>query len=135
MRDVLEIKAAQASPAQIEALRGFARGLDESQLRDVLLSMSSCVAAGTDMALLETDAELSPNQVAEKLKMSRTHVYALLDSGELPFHRVGRDRRIRVSELLAFESRRQMARRELAEKFAHVDQLRSSAVDELAEDI
>jgi hypothetical protein len=48
------------------------------------------------------------------------------------FHRVGRDRRIRVRDLASFEAQRQQDRRELAERFAHQDQIHADAINELA---
>jgi hypothetical protein len=54
-------------------------------------------------------------------------------SGEIAFDRVGRDRRIPFTELVKFEQRRQRDRRELAERFAHQQQTRSAAIDELSD--
>lgn len=65
--------------------------------------------------------------------MSRTHLYKLLDRGEIVFHRVGRDRRIRIYDLLEFEEQRQRDRRELAERFAHQRQTAAAASDEIAD--
>lgn len=75
---------------------------------------------------------LTPNQVAQRLGMSRTFLYKLLDRGEIVSHRVGRDRRILLVDLIAFEAERQRSRRELAERFAHQDQNRADAVEEIA---
>ena len=33
-------------------------------------------------------ADYTPAQVAQRLRMSRTHLYKLLDSGQIPSHRV-----------------------------------------------
>lgn len=49
------------------------------------------------------------------------------------FHRVGRDRRIRVRDLIEFEEQRQRDRRELVERFAHQQQTRDAVVDEIAD--
>jgi hypothetical protein len=48
-------------------------------------------------------------------------------------HRVGRDRRIRLTDLLAFEAQRQSDRRELAERFAQQRQTLQGAVAEVAD--
>ena len=48
-------------------------------------------------------------------------------------HRVGRDRRIALGDLIAFEERRQRDRRELAERFASQSTTRGGAIDELAD--
>lgn len=128
---VLEVSAVNVPAGQLGALRQFATTLEQSQLRDLLLGLTSHVEQGSDVALLDADAELTPTQVAARLKMSRTHLYKLLDNGSLPCHRVGRDRRIRFSDVVDFERQRQLDRHELAERLATAGSTRSRAIDEL----
>ncbi len=120
---------------EIEALSQFAGSLEEGHLRDLLLSLSGSLTAGFDMTLLDSDIEVTPQQAADRLKMSRTHLYKLLDSGALPSHRVGRDRRITGADLVQFEMQRQAERRELAERFAHASSIDRGAIAELAEEL
>lgn len=118
---------------QIEQLEEFAQSV-EPELRDVLLSIARCVRDGDDVLVVDGNAPaLTPSQAAKHLGMSRAHLYKLLDRGEIQFDRVGRDRRIRFQDLAAFEERRQRDRRELAERFAHQDETRAGAVDEIAD--
>jgi len=63
--------------------------------------------------------------------MDRTHLHRPLDSGRIPSHRVGRDRRVSGRDIAAFERRRQEERRALAECFARAETIRRGAVDEL----
>ncbi len=118
---------------QLDALDDFARSSVGPVLRDVLLSLSRCVREGDDVLVVDNDAAITPSQAAERLGMSRTHLYKLLDRGEILSHRVGRDRRIRISDLVEFEQRHQRDRRELAERFAHQHETRAAADDEIAE--
>lgn len=62
---------------------------------------------GQSVELLAHDAELSPNQAAALLKMSRPFLLAFMDRGDLPFHRVGTHRRIKMSDLLTFMDQRE----------------------------
>ena len=80
-------------------------------------------------------ADYTPAQVAQRLQVSRTHLYKLLDSGQIPSHRVGRDRRVSGRDIAAFERRRQEERRALAERFARAETIRRGAVDELAAEL
>ena len=132
--NVLELSATQVELRDLHALRDFARGLEESQLRDLLLGLTTHVEHGEDVALLDSEAELSPTQVAQRLKMSRAHIYKLLDNGTLPSHRVGRDRRVKFSDVVMFERHRQQDRHELARRFAHVDSTRAGALSELLDE-
>lgn len=130
-----EVEAARISDEQLVALESFTASLGPSELRDLLIALSTSVKNGSDITLLESDAELTPAQAAAQLKMSRTYLYKLLDRGEIVSHNVGRDRRIRVSDLLRFEASRQRDRRELAERFAHAENTRRDAAEELLEDL
>ena len=117
---------------QLDALEQYALTSAGSELRDVLLALSRCAREGAELAVIDGAAVVTPNQAAERLGMSRTHLYKLLDRGEIVSHRVGRDRRIDVRDLLDFEAQRQRDRRELAERFASQSATRVTAVDELA---
>jgi excisionase family DNA binding protein len=118
---------------QLDALDEFARSSAGPELRDALLALSRAVRDGAQLEVVEATATLTPNQAAERLGMSRTHLYKLLDRGEIAFHRVGRDRRIRVADLVDFEVQRDRDRRELAERFATQQRTSDAAIDELAD--
>lgn len=46
---------------------------------------------------------LTPNEAADYLNVSRTFVLKLMESGQLPFKRIGRHRRIRLCDLRDYE--------------------------------
>ena len=115
--DELERTAANISPEMLDVVRALI-----GHLRD-----------GAEIAAFEPNETFTPNAAADRLGMSRAHLYKLLDRGEIVFDRVGRDRRIPFAELLKFEERRQRDRRDLAERFAHQQQTRDAAIDELAD--
>jgi excisionase family DNA binding protein len=129
----MTIETANIPVAQLDALEEFAQTSAGPELRDVLFALSRAARDGAQLAVVDVRAVLTPNQAAERLGMSRTHLYKLLDRGEILFHRVGRDRRIRVSDLIAFEAQRQRDRRELAERFAGQERTRAGAIDEVAD--
>ncbi len=117
---------------QLKQLEYFAESADP-ELRDLLLGLSRCVRDGDEIIAVGVSSSLTPSQVAERLGMSRTHLYKLLDRGEIASYRVGRDRRIRFCDVKEFEERRQRDRRELAERFARQNQTAAAASDELAD--
>lgn len=105
------------------------------EAQELLTSLKRCIGAGNEIIVTDENeaTTFTPSQVAERLGMSRTHVYTLLDRGEIPFDRVGRDRRVHLADLTAFEARRQSARRDLAEKFANQTKIRDRAASEISD--
>src|SRR5271155_2891206 len=126
------LETANIPVEQLDALEQYAQTSLGPELRDVLLSLSRCVRDGGDLTVTAGSAVLTPSQAAERLGMSRTHLYKLLDRGEIVSYRVGRDRRIELKDLAAFETQRQRDRRELAERFATQHQTLAGAIDEVA---
>lgn len=127
------LRTAKITPQQLDVLDEFARSDAGPELRDLLFSLSRCVRAGDEVVVVDGDKTITPSQAAERLGMSRTHLYKMLDRGEILFHRVGRDRRIRLSDLVDFEKQHQRDRRELAERFAHQRKTAAAANDEIAD--
>ncbi|MFF1818218.1 helix-turn-helix domain-containing protein [Kribbella sp. NPDC058245] len=126
-------ETAKIPSEQLDALEQFAVSKAGPELRAALLSLSRCVREDDALVVSGGSEAVTPNQAAERLGMSRTHLYKMLDSGEIASHRVGRDRRIRLRDLASFESQRDADRRELAERFAHQRSTASSAIDEIAD--
>ncbi|SLM99161.1 hypothetical protein FM103_05830 [Corynebacterium xerosis] len=103
------------------------------ELHDVLNALVTSLRDGDEIVAVDPQQALTPNQAAKHLGMSRTHLYKLLDNGTIASHRVGRDRRIILRDLMQFATERDTERRDLAERFASQDRDRSAAVDEIAD--
>jgi excisionase family DNA binding protein len=75
-------------------------------------------ANGTPVAVLANDSELSTQQAADYLGVSRPFFIGLLDRGVLPFRKVGAHRRIRVRDVIDHKSRDQAERLKALEELA-----------------
>lgn len=117
---------------QLDQLEEIAREVPD-ELREVLDSLAASLREGNEIVAIDPQKTLTPNQAAKHLGMSRTHLYKLLDNGTITSHRVGRDRRIVIRDLMQFAAQRDAERRELAERFASQDRDRSAAVQEIAD--
>lgn len=78
-------------------------------LRDILSEM----AQGNAVAVMPKKAELTTQVAADMLGVSRPYLIKLLEQGALPFHKVGKHRRIYLTDLQAYQATQQ-ARQESA---------------------
>lgn len=74
--------------------------------REAVRQLLADLAAGTAVHLLTDDTELTTEDAAEILGISRTYVVRLVDDGKLPAHMVGTHRRLRAVDVLGYKARR-----------------------------
>jgi excisionase family DNA binding protein len=81
-------------------------------LVEVLRRSAHELADGHAVTVLPSDVTLTPAEAGELLGLSRPYVVRLLDQEEIPFERVprSRHRRVRLSDVLAFQARREQRR-------------------------
>lgn len=73
----------------------------------LLFTILDNMADGNSFALFLSDnnAEISTQQGADLLGVSRPHLVSLLEKGEIPFYKVGTHRRIQLKDLIAYDKK------------------------------
>lgn len=106
----------------IENVEASLAKLEDSPLAAQLQSIIRLLRDGADVIWIPGESDLTPNQAAKMLRISRPLVMAMIKRGEITAHIVGeRDRRIPLSEIMNYIERRDRASREVAAAFARGD--------------
>jgi excisionase family DNA binding protein len=91
--------------------------LPTSALR-LLVDVLSELAEGNAVKVVPIHAELTTQEAADMLNVSRPHLVKLLESGALAFHKTGKHRRIRFADLMAFKTEQDRASAQAMEALA-----------------
>ena len=81
-------------------------------LKGILAEM----AQGHGVALLPVQAEVTTQQAADLLNVSRPYLIRLLEDRKIPFRLVGQHRRVRVDDLLVYQRKDDEERRRVADE-------------------
>lgn len=74
------------------------------------------IAQGNAVSIVPAHDDLTTQEAAEQLNVSRPYLVSLLEKGLIPYHKVGTHRRIRFDDLAAFKAASEAHRREIMQE-------------------
>ncbi len=83
----------------------------------LLVDALTQMAQGNAVSLIPIHAELTTQEAADLLNVSRPFLIKQIEAGDIPHHKVGKHRRIRFNDLMVYQER--------------IDQATSQALDEM----
>lgn len=104
--------------------------LEKGEMADVTLSPAIAntflqilrlISSGKGFKLIPVGAELTTQQAADHLNVSRPFLIKLLEAGDIPFAKTGRHRRIKAEDLFAYKAARDAQRGEALSDMAKLD--------------
>lgn len=77
----------------------------------VLERVAEVMASGDSITIVPVGKELTTQQAADLLNVSRQYLVRLLDEGRIPFRKTGKHRRLRIEDVISFGEKRDRNRR------------------------
>ena len=85
----------------------------------LLVNVLTEIGEGNAVSIIPIHAELTTQETADVLNVSRPFLIQLLERGDIPFHKIGTHRRVRYLDVIAYKDR--------------IDSERSKTLDALTE--
>ena len=93
--------------------------------------VAEVLARGDSITIVPVGKEVTTQQAADVLNISRQYLVKLLDAGQIPFTKTGKHRRLRIEDVLSYKEQRDRDRKagldeltRMSEEFGGYDELK-----------
>ena len=100
----------RAPKCQLVGPNGTATSIPESVFY-ILERVAEVLARGDAVTVVPVGKEVTTQQAADLLNVSRQYLVRLLDEGRIPYRKTGKHRRLRIEDVLSFKEQRDKDRR------------------------
>lgn len=90
-------------------------------LAQTFLDISRLISSGKSFSIMPVNAELTTQQAADMLNVSRPYLVKLLENNKINFTKTGRHRRIKAEDLFAYKEKRDSERARILSDMARED--------------
>lgn len=87
-----------------------------------LLKVVEHMRRGDSVSIVPVHRELTTQEAADLLNISRPSLLRILERGEIPFHRPGTHRRIKFGDLMAYRARQKTERQAALDELTRLSQ-------------
>lgn len=109
IRKLEHILSLQGSSAKLVGANGEGITIPES-VYQVLRKVVHAMALGQAISIAPQEHEMTTQQAADILNVSRPYLIKLLEQGEVPYIKVGSHRRVRHEDLISYKQQRDAKR-------------------------
>ena len=119
---MLELQRALQAGGSCARLVSRTRGtyVIPQSVSDVLARAVRETAARHSITVAPATKQLTTQQAAEVLGVSRPYFIRLLEEGRIPFHKVGTHRRVQLADVVAYQEQQKLERRAAMDKLAEL---------------
>lgn len=121
IRQLEHILSLQGSQAKLVGANGEAITIPES-VYQVLRQVVHAMASGQAISIAPQEREMTTQQAADILNVSRPYLIKLLEQEEIPYIKVGSHRRVRYQDLMTYKQQRDTKRSHLLDELIQESQ-------------
>jgi excisionase family DNA binding protein len=121
IKELERILSVKGFPAKLVGANGEQIIIPDS-IYQVLLQVVHAMASGKAISIIPQEQELTTQQAAEILNVSRPYLIKLLEQGEIPHIKVGSHRRVRFDDLMKYKEQRDIKRSQLLQQLIEMSE-------------